>query len=98
MKTFTPEETRELVKLLRQEFEGVEECEGAVDALEYLRQARDKAKAALGYDGELDAADNLLGALIDLRRTGADSVCIQTVERVMNQIAEVYKVLAFEKG
>lgn len=34
---------------------------------------------------------NLEGALIDLRRQGADEVCIRTIERVQAQLAEVSK-------
>jgi hypothetical protein len=49
---------------------------------------------ALDFGGERDAIDNLEGALIDLRRTGADPVCIRTVERVQQQIAAVLSIIS----
>ena len=65
MKTFTPEETREHIRILRQEFEGVEECEGAADDLEHLltqvtvlrqklKVAREALKPWASYNGEDD--------------------------------------------
>jgi len=38
--------------------------------------------------------DNLLGAYYDLERTGkADKVCLNTIKRVMGQLAKIEKVL-----
>jgi hypothetical protein len=62
-----------------------------------LRARAEKAQIALDFDGELDAADNLHGALIDLKRKGADPICIQTIERVMGQIADAYEALGFKE-
>lgn len=38
MKTFTPEDIRERIVILRHDYEGLEECQEAADALEYLLQ------------------------------------------------------------
>lgn len=35
---------------------------------------------------------NLEAALIDLRRSGADPVCIRTIERVQKQISDVMQL------
>jgi hypothetical protein len=40
-----------------------------------------------------DAYINLEGARIDLRRMGADPVCIHTIERVQGQLLEVSEIL-----
>ncbi len=42
---------------------------------------------------QFDAYYELEGALIDLKRTGADPVCIRTIERVQAAIAEVAKIV-----
>lgn len=48
---------------------------------------------ALGLDTELDAADNLLGALLDIERlteqgSPVDKICLETVVRVFNQLID----------
>ncbi len=53
----------------------------------------DKIEAILAFDEESDAYYNLLGALIDLERMGADSVCIETMKRVNQQILSIHEVL-----
>lgn len=57
---------------------------------------------ALDIGGVHDAIDNLEGALLDLRRTGADRICTQTVARVQRQIVDVAQLaetaLAARKG
>lgn len=62
-----------------------------------FEQGKDMMRAAvaevLGLDGEHDAIDNLEGALIDLRRTGANKICIDTVERVQAQLATIMKMV-----
>jgi hypothetical protein len=50
-----------------------------------------KDKGGLMVDG--DAYYNLEGARIDLERTGADRVCLETIESVQQQIIAVSKVL-----
>lgn len=40
-----------------------------------------------------DAYTNLEGARIDLKRMGADPVCIRTIERVQGQLVEVSEIL-----
>lgn len=67
----------------------------AILALEEIKDvlfARPKQRE----DGVLVSSDayyELEGALIDLKRTNADEVCIRTVERVQKQISKVHKIL-----
>ncbi|MBY0561528.1 hypothetical protein [Hyphomicrobium sp.] len=46
-----------------------------------------------GHLIDSDAYYNLEGALIDLKRTKADPVCIKTIERVQKQIHQVSRIL-----
>lgn len=50
-------------------------------------------KMASGAMLDQNAYYELEGALIDLERTGADRVCIETVRRVQKQINEVSNIL-----
>jgi predicted nucleic acid-binding Zn-ribbon protein len=60
------------------------------------RERREKARVALDHDGEHDAIDNLEGALTNLKRMAADPICIQTIERVICQLADAYEALGFD--
>ena len=67
----------------------------AEDALQKVNDAL-FPKPRKNKDGMMvdsDAYYNLEGALIDLRRQGADKGCIRTIERVQQQLVAVSKVL-----
>lgn len=56
------------------------------------------AQERVGPDGHVckvrfDAVSELGGVLIDLRRSGADPICIRTIERVQEAICRVRKIV-----
>lgn len=60
------------------------------------------AKIAEIYDnneqmGNSHARHNLWGALIDLERLEADEVCLKTIRKVMEQLAEIEKYLPLRR-
>jgi hypothetical protein len=62
------------------------------------RDIRDEIRDALFLPETTHAADNLEGALYDIKRMRgmglpADEVCINTIERVIKQLAKAEKVL-----
>ena len=65
-----------------------------LDALKGIENALFPApyKNAEGDNISDDAYYNLEGALYDLKRTGADKVCIHTIERVQEKIFQVHKI------
>jgi hypothetical protein len=61
--------------------------EGYVTRREQAQAALDCVRRVFDFGGENDAFYNLEGALDDLKRQGADPICIRTIERVQEQIA-----------
>lgn len=61
----------------------------AVELAEAVAEERREILKLLDRGGAGDAFENLDGAIIDLKRLGADKICIQTIERVHRQIALV---------
>lgn len=65
------------------------------ERLQRLRDIYD-TKRRLGKNGwstSSHARHNLEGALIDLERQGADTVCLKTIRRVIDQLAAMEQVL-----
>ena len=65
---------------------------------EKLQAVRDALFPANVPDGDghyisHDAGDNLDGALYDLKRLGADQVCIDTIDRVVGQLTRARIIL-----
>ena len=59
----------------------------------------EKIMAILGLDEDtngIHARHNLMGALIDLEHGTNDSVCHNTIRRVVGQLAEVERILLKE--
>lgn len=58
----------------------------------------EQIEAILAFDESADAYDNLHGARIDLERFKADKVCLNTIDRVMQQLLSVKKVITDSEG
>ena len=65
--------------------------EAALRAISEILSPPPRTENGLRVSG--DAYWNLHGARIDLERLGGDSVCIQTIRRVQEQLKDVAKVL-----
>jgi hypothetical protein len=53
----------------------------------------DKLRGALGLDNDDHARHNLYGAIVDAEHNAFDAVCLCTMKRVNNQLAEVETIL-----
>ena len=66
--------------------------------LEKIRKIYDTKTPIKGYPASImstHARDNLMGAYYDMKKTGkADKICLDTILRVMKQLARIEKVLS----
>lgn len=69
----------------------------AEEKLAKIAEIYDHRSIVDGLNMSTHARHNLWGAIIDLERAGADAICMQTLYRVLKQLAEIEQFLPLER-